>query len=448
LEHLKALEAEVAQLKQTKLEEKSSLEALREELQVGKTKSVSRRWLVETFTEGNEISASRRSSISEVTPVSPRSSLRAQPNEEDMAAVSDVILSTIVDEEAADLLQRVGKLDFDVIDCAALPAMKGHLLQALFKKAVSNEDLLGKLEDQGNLCEAEGFEKTLYSFLGRIEEMYRADVPYHTAVHAADMMTTMEWFLRSPSFASQVTELDHVMALISCAIHDVGHPGRNNLFQAKTMSSTAVIYNDKSILENMHVSSAFQVMQQDGKHNWFGLLKPDFVPAGSSKTVNLQQYVRRGMIEIVLGTDMTKHNQHQKSLTSRLAARDNQEASLGDKLEFIEAVAHAADISNPCKPRKMMLHWTQRVVEEFWAQGDEEKLLNVEVSPMCDRTVGEDSIPKQQIGFIDFVIAPFYKPLAELLPEVQEATDNMTQNRAFWSQKEAEEATFADLFES
>ena len=35
------------------------------------------------------------------------------------------------------------------------------------------------------------------------------------------------------------------------------------------MSSTAVIYNDKSILENMHVSSAFQVMQQDGFSNIF-----------------------------------------------------------------------------------------------------------------------------------------------------------------------------------
>ena len=39
--------------------------------------------------------------------------------------------------------------------------------------------------------------------------------------------------------------------------------GRNNLFHTKTMSPLAITYNDKSVLENMHVASAFEVMQQD-----------------------------------------------------------------------------------------------------------------------------------------------------------------------------------------
>eukprot|EP00439_Symbiodinium_sp_Y106_P029915 s7958_g3.t1 len=100
LDHLRYIETELPMQKdeqhnsisneEKKKKNKSSLEdfqgppqELHEELQVGKTKSVSRRWLVETFTEGHELSASRRSSnVSEVTPISPRSSLKVAASEE------------------------------------------------------------------------------------------------------------------------------------------------------------------------------------------------------------------------------------------------------------------------------------------------------------------------------------------------------------------------------
>jgi len=465
LEHLRFLETELWQQKSSisNCEEKakSSLEELREELQVGKTKSISRRWLVETFTEGHGLSSSRRSSaVSDVTPMSPRSSLKAAASEasdaaadEDIADVADstdIMIKLNSETEAYGLLEGVGKLDCDVVALSELPGMQGHLLQALLQKACQHTSLLAKMEESGAVFEGEKFSSSLNQFLHKMEETYRPDVPYHTAIHAADVMMTMEWFLRSQAIVSQFTDVDHLMALVSCAIHDVGHPGRNNLFHSKTLSPLAITYNDKSILENMHVATAFEVMAKDAKLNWLSLLSTEFTPAGKDKPTNLQQQMRRGMIEIVLGTDMAKHNQHQKSLNgwvaNKASGEGSPEAFTGDKLELLEALVHAADVSNPCKPHRMMLYWTQRVIEEFWAQGDEESRLSVEISPMCDRAVGELSIPKQQIGFIDFVIAPFYRPLAELLPEVKEATDNLTENRAFWQSKAAEEATFCQLF--
>eukprot|EP00913_Durusdinium_trenchii_P035411 g33137.t1 len=334
-----------------------------------------------------------------------------------------------LEEEAADLLERAGMLDFNTVACGEVPGMKGHLLQVLFKTAVKQDALLEKLDQQGNLVSEVDFNQSLFTFLGRIEEMYCPQIPYHTALHAAD-----EWFLRAPTLASEVSELDHVMVLIACAIHDVGHNGRNNLFHTKTMSPLAITYNDKS----------------DAQYNWLAHLQQNFLPESASKAVNLQQYIRRGIIDIVLGTDMAKHIQHQKFLASRVAAVQNQNNAEANgetsKMEFLEAIMHAADISNPCKPRKMMLHWTQRVIEEFWAQGDEEMRLNIEVSPMCDRITGEDSIPKQQLGFIDFVITPYYTPLAELIPEVKEATKNMLDNRSFWLEKESQQAHCSHLF--
>lgn len=454
LERLSSLESAVQQLLRPSVpDEKSSLEELREELQVGKTKSVSlsRRWLVETFIEANPESAvphSRRSSVSEAVSAMSGTVSSGRLADED-ASLSVEARLTNVDTEAAHLFEHIGMLDFDAVAYAQLPGMKGHLLQGLFKAAVKQQSLLEKVEQQGNLAHSEAdFNKALFAFLGKMEEMYSPLLPYHTAIHAADVMMTMEWFLRAPALAEQVSDLDHVMVLIACAIHDVGHPGRNNLFHTKTMSPLAVTYNDKSVLENMPVASAFQAMVKDARYNWLSQLRSNFLPDGAQKSVNLQQYVRRGVIDIVLGTDMTKHNQHQKALNSRLAARDNpsQTEAVGEALELLEAVVHAADISNPCKPKAMMLYWTQRVVDEFWAQGDEEMRLYIEVSPMCSRAAGENSIPKQQLGFIDFVIAPYYTPLAQLLPEVEEATKNMAENRSFWAAKEEEQVHYSDLF--
>ena len=48
-------------------------------------------------------------------------------------------------------------------------------------------------------------------------------------------------------------------------------------------------------------------------------------------------------MDLVLGTDMTKHGQHQKNIVSRLEGVNE------DKMELLEAILHAADISNPCK---------------------------------------------------------------------------------------------------
>jgi len=59
--------------------------------------------------------------------------------------------------------------------------------------------------------------------------------------------------------------------------------------------------------------------RQDARYNWLAQLKNHFLPEGALKAVNLQHYVRRGVIDLVLGTDMAKHNQHQKGLNNRLA---------------------------------------------------------------------------------------------------------------------------------
>ena len=87
----------------------------------------------------------------------------------------------------------------------------------------------------------------IQAFLEKIEEGY-LDNPYHNRIHAADMMQTLNLFISSPYTKSKLNHLDIFSALISAAIHDYGHPGKNNYFESKTETERAMTYNDQSVV--------------------------------------------------------------------------------------------------------------------------------------------------------------------------------------------------------
>ena len=59
------------------------------------------------------------------------------------------------------------------------------------------------------------------------------------------------------------TPLEIFAALFASAIHDAGHPGVTNQYLVNTSSELALLYNDESVLENYHVSTAFKLLQKD-----------------------------------------------------------------------------------------------------------------------------------------------------------------------------------------
>lgn len=62
-----------------------------------------------------------------------------------------------------------------------------------------------------------------------------------------------------------------------------------------------------------------------------------------------------------------------------------------------------ADVSNPARPMQYCIEWARRIAEEYFMQTDEEKQRHLPiVMPMFDRATC--SIPKSQIGFIEYII--------------------------------------------
>merc|ERR1719410_1813959 len=104
---------------------------------------------------------------------------------------------------------------------------------------------------------------------------------------------------------NQTTILDRLIALTTAACHDVAHEGRDAVFHIKTQSKLALEYNDKTCLENMHAAVTFTLMAEQEGCNWLQLIIEGTGEPDSGKTRNkMQQYVRRAMLKMILGTDM------------------------------------------------------------------------------------------------------------------------------------------------
>jgi len=412
-------------------------------------------WVHSMFTE-EHATAACANLHSELEDVSPAFS--PQKRTAKRMSLHASLKSILADDKVVGALDRAGHFDFDALAYHGLPAVQGSPVSILGMHLCTrgpNGDLLNHMHEMDRFERPKVFSAALECFLGKVDEKYNPEALYHGCAHAADGMSTTSWFISSEFIKSgkmRTNYLENFMCLVAAGIHDVGHMGRNNLFYTSTMHELAVRYNDKSCLENMHLATSFGFMKDDEACNWFALLK------GGAK-----QYTRNGLVSMVLATDPSKHAKHQKAFAeivhevkenpdgeplspTKAATPAEKQKILDDKLLMLGTLLHAADVSNPTKAQDMMLGWTSRLLKEFWAQGDEEARLGFPMSPLCDRATGSTSVPKGQLGFVMFVISPFYKIIAEVIDETKEAMDSLAKNVEYWKEKDAAGATFEQIF--
>lgn len=66
-----------------------------------------------------------------------------------------------------------------------------------------------------------------------------------------------------------------------------------------------------------------------------------------------------------------------------------------DRIQVLQNAIHLADLSNPTKPLSLYRQWTDRIMEEYWIQGDMERSIGLDISPMCDRN--NATVAKSQV---------------------------------------------------
>lgn len=362
----------------------------------------------------------------------------------------------------AALLVKVGRLDLDVIAISSQAEVHGQVATVLFALVDQQQKLcscLPKAMFSGGHTSGD-FQRKLHRYMTRVDEAYEK-VPYHSNMHAADVMMVMQWFCNTDYMRKIMDEIDHIMALVAGSVHDVGHDGMGNLFHIKTRSDLALRYNDRSVLENMHAAKAFELMHSHPDSDWFGLLSSAF-KSEDAEVLDLQSYIRKGLLEMVLMTDTTKHDQLITKMQDSMLFRSAQGIGtfesgtvpisskrsdfLDEKLLIMEVCLHAADISSPTKPQHIMLEWSRRILQEFWAQGDKEKSLGIAVSPLCDREKKHESLAAGQNGFIMFVVLPLFREVSKMMPEASEAIQRLESNAKYWQKMKEEEATYEEIF--
>jgi hypothetical protein len=114
--------------------------------------------------------------------------------------------------------------------------------------------------------------------------------------------------------------------------------------------------------------------------------------------------------------------------------QDPQESDLlrqGDNKKLImNLILHSADVSNPYKDWTICESWAYHVLDEFFAQGDQEKMLGLPVQMLNDRD--KVNKPNSQIGFIEFVVAPLIAAQVRLFPNLFELGENIGHNLEQW----------------
>ncbi|XP_011647415.1 calcium/calmodulin-dependent 3',5'-cyclic nucleotide phosphodiesterase 1-like isoform X3 [Pogonomyrmex barbatus] len=241
----------------------------------------------------------------------------------------------------------------------------------------------------------------LECFLGRVEEGYcRHRNPYHNNLHAADVAQTMHYILCQTGLMNWLTDLEIFATLVAAIIHDYEHTGTTNNFHVMSGSDTALLYNDRAVLENHHISASFRILREDDCNILQNLSREEF------------REFRSLVIDMVLATDMSFHFQQLKNMKNLLSLA---EPSV-DKNKAVSLVLHCCDISHPAKRWDLHHRWTMQLLEEFFRQGDKERELGLPFSPLCDRN--NTLVAESQIGFIEFIVEPSMQVCSDMLETV------------------------------
>nr|XP_055136417.1 cGMP-inhibited 3',5'-cyclic phosphodiesterase 3A isoform X2 [Symphalangus syndactylus] len=275
------------------------------------------------------------------------------------------------------------------------------------------------------------------NYFHALEIGYR-DIPYHNRIHATDVLHAV-WYLTTQPIPGLSTVInDHgstsdsdsdsgfthghmgyvfsktynvtddkygclsgnipaleLMALyVAAAMHDYDHPGRTNAFLVATSAPQAVLYNDRSVLENHHAAAAWNLFMSRPEYNF--LVNLDHVEF---------KHFRFLVIEAILATDLKKHF----DFVAKFNGKVNDDVGIdwtneNDRLLVCQMCIKLADINGPAKCKELHLQWTDGIVNEFYEQGDEEASLGLPISPFMDRSAPQ--LANLQESFISHIVGP------------------------------------------
>jgi len=259
------------------------------------------------------------------------------------------------------------------------------------------------------------------------------NVPYHSFTHAFSVTQFLFVECLRIRQVSQTLLPSDLLALFAAAlVHDAGHPGTNNGWEVANKTNLAARYDGKAVLEQYHAAVGQEIMAKRGR-NMFGTLSPE-----------LAEEARRNYVHAILMTDMAEHATMVKQLQARSeTGKAFQVEDSKDRMEMVGVLLHSADISNPLVPTfNVCRTWAERISQEFINQYQMEVKANLPPTQMWANLNSRAGLYKSQVGFIDFMVAPLWKTLLSMFPNLQRVGglgEALEANRSSWAQLLREE---------
>lgn len=319
-------------------------------------------------------------------------------------------------QELAGILKRIGKeWNFDIFflkDCT-----KNKPLASVGSFCMQKYHLDTSFNISPNIYE---------SFFSELEGNYKPN-PYHNSTHSAEVLCSFLFLVQQSIFSDFIQDYEILAAVIAMLGHDVAHPGVTNRFLVNSKNPLAItcnfyIDNDSSVLEMMHSATTFQLMQRNNQ-DLLGNIPKD-----------IGITIRAMIIDMILATDMAKHFDLIGKFKAKMISSNNVPLHLADqRIEVMKIITKASDVGHAAKCQELHQKWTVLVCEEFFTQGDMEKVQNLPVSMYCDRE--KTDVAKSQAGFIKNIVLPIYESLNLCLdsPNIKEkCIDQLELNMRSW----------------
>jgi hypothetical protein len=303
----------------------------------------------------------------------------------------------------------------------------------------------------------------LQRFLVAVRTNYR-DNPYHNFYHAVDALQACYYMTRG-SFQERtgLRSIDLLALAVAIYCHDVGHPGVNNIFMKKSVTSLALLYNDRSILENYHCTVTFSLLRQhelDFMAKWSHEQRDDFRSSVINTMTDMAlhvNFVQRW--QECFGTEAkNRHLIDNKASITNITTPTTTTAtsprlrpstvmiSESRRHLLLAAIVKSADISNPARPFPIAHRWAYQILEERRRQDQLERQISDPVFLRGLITTGSSgsstttSTPVElihtQSEFIRITVLPFYELVFSVLGDLDEAITNLRRNQEIWRQAE------------
>lgn len=272
-----------------------------------------------------------------------------------------------------------------------------------------------------NLLEKFDIEEDLLSnLLVAIEKGYN-DCAYHNKSHAADVAAGLSFYITNGSFHALMTDVEVFASIFAALVHDLDHPGLNNAYHVESSSPLAIMYNDNSVLENHHISKAF---------NLLGSPKTDIIKHLSPRDYSR---FRRVSIEMVLNTDLERHFDFVTEFKSYFMASKPNLAEPDNRVMILKMALKCADLGHTVKLWGAHRKWSELITDEMLSQGDLEKKNNYkQVSPFMDRTT--HNLARSQVGFLSFLVKPMMLEWSSFFTAI-DLNQRLQANLAIWESK-------------